>query len=87
MALEAVPEVFTTSWSNGVAGPLGFCIPESAMTAEEMRSFNVEFAGRAMVCTSGSNTHFMRGETLIEMMEQMISPALTIQRERLLSWD
>ena len=63
-------------------GPLAFTVPEGAMKQSDIACFNEEYAGRAMILTSGSNSHFMCSDTLCQVYEQLLSPALEIQRAR-----
>ena len=76
-------QVLTSSWSDGSCGPIAFTVPEGAMKPDEIVSFNSEHSGEAMVLTSGSNTHFMCSDTLLQVYEQLLSPALEQQRGRL----
>ena len=72
----------TTSWSDGTAGPIAFCVPEGRISAEEMAKFNKEHRGRSYVLSSGSKTHFLTADTLLILYEQLFSPALMLQRQR-----
>ena len=72
----------TTSWSDGTAGPIAFCVPEGRISAEEMAKFNKEHRGRSYVLSSGSKTHFLTADTLLILYEQLFSPALVLQRQR-----
>ena len=57
------------------------------MAPEAMAEFNREFAGVAMVTSSGSSSHFMTGDTLIQMMEQLLGAAFAKQRDLLPSFN
>lgn len=59
---------------------MGFCLPNGAMKVECMNDFNSKFFGQAMVVASGSKSHFMTADVWLQMLEQMISPALKIHR-------
>ena len=81
--------VLTTSWSDGTRGPLAFCVPDGKITPEEQRAWNVAHKGRSYVLTSGTRSHFMTADTLLQLFEQLFSPALQQQRDRLMgcmSW-
>lgn len=52
------------------------------MSSEEMAKYNAKNVGHSFVVSSGSKSHFMCGETLAVMMEQLLSPALELQRQR-----
>jgi len=51
------------------------------MSAKDIAKYNADHYGTSMVLTSGSSTHFMSGETWMILLEQLISPALKMQRE------
>lgn len=52
------------------------------MTAEQIREFNGKHVGRAFVVSTQTQTHFMHGETLCIMLEQLYSVAFKEQRTR-----
>ena len=52
------------------------------MSAAEMAQFNQAHHGYSMVVSSGTSTHFMQGENLCQLMEQLYSPAFHIQRQK-----
>lgn len=74
--------MLTSSWSDGSAGPIAFTIPEGCAKQSDIVRFNEAYAGKAMILTSGTNSHFMTAQTLIQVLEQLVSPALEIQRAR-----
>jgi len=76
-------EVLTRSWSTGDPGPIAYCLPEGTMKSSEMTEFNKKHHGYAMVFSSTTDSHFMTGETLCMVYEQLYSPALALQRKRL----
>ena len=82
--LTSDSQVLTSSWSDGTAGPLAFTVPEGKLSAEAIKQFNEKHAGRAMVLTSGTSSHFMTGDTLVQVYEQLYSPALALQRAKTL---
>ncbi|CAK9116427.1 unnamed protein product [Durusdinium trenchii] len=47
-------QVLTSSWSDGSKGPLAFCIPEGAMTAQEIQKWNQEHEVRHFIINSHS---------------------------------
>ncbi|CAJ1437547.1 unnamed protein product [Effrenium voratum] len=55
---------------------------KGTMTPATIRAFNSEHVGTAMVMTSGGSTHFMCADTLLQVMEQLYSPALQLQRAK-----
>jgi len=65
-------QVLTTSWSDGTPRPLAFCVPEGRMTAAEMNAWNLSHEGTSYVLSSGSNTHFMPGESWCVLLEQLL---------------
>ena len=75
-------QVLTTSWSDGTPGPIAFCVPEGKMPSAEIQKWNREHVGRSLIITSQTPTHFMNGEILVVIMEQLFSPALEAQRAR-----
>ena len=80
-------QVLTTSWSDGSPGPIGFSVPDGTMSPSEMQAWNVAHKGHSWVMSSGSGTHFMTAEVWMVMLEQMVSPALQIQRAKHLNRD
>ncbi|CAK9114494.1 Uncharacterized protein (Fragment) [Durusdinium trenchii] len=64
------------------SGPIAFCVAEGHISGQDIVDYNLKNYGRSMVVTSGGSSHFMTGETMMIMMEQLISPALKLQRER-----
>lgn len=76
-------QVLTSCWSSGHAGPVAFCLPEGAITKEQLELFNRKHRGIAYCLTSGSNTHFMNAEVLCQVLEQLYSPALDLHKARL----
>lgn len=78
-------EVLTSSWSDGTPGPIAFCCPDGALSVSEIQEFNASHVASAMVVPSGTNSHFMTSDTLLQVWEQLYSPALAKQRSRSLS--
>lgn len=52
------------------------------MSQQDIHSFNLKHYGKAWIMTSGTSSHFMSGECLAVMLEQVISPALQLQRKK-----
>lgn len=77
-------QVLTSSWSDGSAGPVAFCVPEGAVKGDEILAFNRAHAGKYMLLTSGGKSHFMTADTLLQVFEQLYSPALALQRAKYL---
>ena len=75
-------QAMTSSWSDGTAGPIAFCIPDGRMPQELITKFNMDNVGESFVFTSGSSSHFMTADTLDQVFEQLFSPALAKQRKR-----
>lgn len=80
--LCAALQVLTSVWSDGSPGPIAFCVPEGKLTREEMTTWNRANLGRSYVLSSCTPSHFMSGETWAVLLEQLISPALQLQREK-----
>ncbi|CAK9114704.1 Uncharacterized protein (Fragment), partial [Durusdinium trenchii] len=74
--------VLTSSWSDGTPGPIAFCCPDGALSVSEIQEFNASHVASAMVVPSGTNSHFMTSDTLLQVWEQLYSPALAKQRSR-----
>lgn len=55
------------------------------MASKDIDDFNSQFFGVAMIVRSGTKTHFMSADVWLQMLEQMISPALKLQRLKQLS--
>lgn len=77
-------KVLTSSWSDGRAGPVAFCIPEGRLTASEINAYNMSNYGRSYIMTSSTKSHFMTGEVMACLLEQLYSPAFAQQRARYL---
>ena len=77
-------QVLTSSFSDGAPGPVAFCLPEGKISPQEALAFNRANHGRAYVLTSGTDSHFMTGEVLAVLLDQLISPALEKQRLKIL---
>ena len=74
----------TSSWSDGSAGPICFCIPEGRLNASEIADFNKANVGRSYIVASGTKSHFMSADSLLQIFEQVYSPALRLQRQKIL---
>ena len=77
-------QALTSSWSDGSRGPIGFCLPEGSVPIDFVKSWNQSHIGESMVVLSQSSTHFMNSDTMIQILEQLVSPALEKQRARYL---
>ena len=75
--------VLTTSWSDGSRGPLAFCVPDGKVSPEAQAAWNVAHKGKSYILTSGSGTHFMTADTLLQLYDQLFSPAVELQRAKL----
>ena len=82
LASVCLLEVMTSSWSSGHAGPIAFCVPEGCVPSEALRSFNLANKGRAYMLTSGTTSHFMTGQVYAQLLEQLYSPAIELQKKR-----
>lgn len=82
--LSQILEALTSSWSNGVAGPICFCLAEGSAPAAKVREWNCQHVGEAMIIFSGTNSHFMSASSLLEVLDQCYSVALEKQRQRIL---
>lgn len=78
-------KAMTSTWSDGSRGPICFSCPEGSIDATTIRKFNDEHVGTAMILTSGSKTHYMTSDVMLQVMEQLYSAALSMQRTRFLS--
>lgn len=56
------------------------------MTHESISDFNKKNHGKCLVVPSGTSSHFMTGFLMPVILEQLISPALTLQRAKLLGF-
>lgn len=73
----------TSTWSDGSCGPLGLCIPESCgMQQEAIERFNLDHQGIAYIFSSGSHTHFMNGESFVDLLHGLLGHAFHLQRKR-----
>ena len=61
---------------------MAFCIPEGGVKGEEILAFNRAHMGKYMLLTSGGKSHFMTADTLLQVFEQLYSPALALQRAK-----
>lgn len=78
-------EALTSSWSDGSRGPIAFCVPDGALKVEDVKAYNSRHQGESMIVLSGSHTHFMCADTLLQVLEQLYSKAFEIQRARYLA--
>ena len=82
LALNLEAQVLTSSWNTGEPGPIAYCVPEGAIPPEDVVSYNKSHHGRSMIVFSGTGSHFMSGEVLLQVFEQLYSPAFAAQRAR-----
>lgn len=73
----------TSSWSDGSAGPLGLCVPDGALSKAFMEQWNSDHLGTAYVFTSERKGHFMTGATFLQLLQELVTPALALQRKKL----
>lgn len=52
------------------------------MDAQSIKLWNDAHHGTSLILTSGSKTHFMTSQTLLQVYEQLISPAVQLQRAK-----
>lgn len=74
--------VMTSSWGDCSPGPLGLCIPEGMVSAEDIRKFNDQHRGEAWAVASQSKSHFMTGTLWTQMLYELYSPAYDRQRAK-----
>ena len=72
----------TSSWSTGEPGPVAISIPEGALSPEKMKAYNLAHAGQSLVLSSETSSHFMSGESLLVIYEQLYSAAIAQQRAK-----
>ena len=78
-------QVMTSAWSTSEPGPIAISIPEGALSSEKMKEYNLANAGRSLVLSSETASHFMSGESLLVIYEQLYSAAFAQQRAKWLS--
>jgi hypothetical protein len=74
--------MMTSSWSDGTAGPCGFCVPDGLIKQSVLDKFCTENIGRAFAFYSEGKTHFMNAATLLLLMNRLYTDAFQIQREK-----
>eukprot|EP00435_Cladocopium_sp_Y103_P023101 s4195_g5.t1 len=72
----------TSTWSDGTAGPLGICVPESFMTEDAIQAFNQQWPGQSYIFSSQSKSHFMNGQSLMDVLHNLIGAAFKKQRAK-----
>lgn len=61
-----------------------FCMPEGSIPAPEIRAWNSKHVGLAYIVSSGTQSHFMQSNTLLEVFDQCYSAAVKLQRNKFL---
>ena len=74
--------VVTSSFANGDHGPLFINVSPGSISEAAIQRLNEEFAGCALIATSGTNTHFMNSESTWVMFEKVVAKAFARQRTR-----
>ena len=74
--------VVTSSVANGDHGPLFINVSPGSISEAAIQRLNEEFAGCALIATSGTNTHFMNSESTWVMFEKVVAKAFARQRTR-----
>eukprot|EP00438_Fugacium_kawagutii_P029399 Skav223380 [mRNA] locus=scaffold2634:201140:209818:- [translate_table: standard] len=74
--------VMTSSWGDCSPGPLGLCIPEGMVSADDIRKFNDAHRGEAWAVASQSKSHFMTGTLWTQMLYELYTPAYDRQRSK-----
>lgn len=49
----------------------------------DMDTFNTRFAGQCYICTSGGKSHFMTGQSYMDLCHNLLGKAFMLQREAL----
>jgi len=71
----------TSLWGNGDLGPLVFVFAENVLPMKLMSYLNETYKGEIFIMTSGkAETHFMCGETTVQMWEQVYTGAFSARR-------
>ena len=78
-------QALTSSWSDGSRGPICFCIPEGALPAKAIREWNKQHIGLSYIVCSGTSSHFMQSDTLLEIFDQCYSAGIALQRAKSLA--
>lgn len=65
----------TSTWSDGTPGPLLSVWQEGCIPQKVIERINQRFAGRMLVVTTRSDTHFMNGELTIRFLQELVGPA------------
>ena len=52
------------------------------MAAQAIRTWNAAHVGVGYIVSSGTSSHFMSAESLLEVMDQCYSAAIKLQREK-----
>ncbi len=70
--------VVTSTYSDGTRGPLCICFPEGKVSHELAERYNKIYEGEVLIISSKTDTHFMTGETTLELFQRLFTPALRL---------
>ena len=73
----------TSTWADGNKGPLIQVYLEGVVSQRLMKEINALYPGRHFVMSSESTTHFMNGESTIEMYHNCFKAAMKRKRTEL----
>ena len=73
--------IVTSTWANGSPGPLAICAAEGMISEKIRTSLNNKYKGQLLIMSSGSDVHFMNGETNMEMRDSLLTRAPTCEHE------
>lgn len=72
----------TSSWSDGTAGPLAFCLSPGKIKKADVDAFNILNRGRALAFESNTKSHFMTSQTWQLLLDNLYEEAYAIQRAK-----
>ena len=64
----------TSTWANGEAGPMGLCISNGFISQADIIAINNKWPGQFFVMESGTESHFMTADTVVQFFRELIGP-------------
>ena len=71
-----------STWGDGTPGPVAFSVPYQGMPGQLMTDLNARFKGKALFLMSGTDSHMMNAETVLQLYQELYSDGFKSQRLR-----
>ncbi|CAE7900180.1 unnamed protein product [Symbiodinium microadriaticum] len=72
--------VCASTWACGSPGPVAISVPQGTLSAKTISKWNEEYKGVAYWIVSTTESHMMTGESVLELYENLFTPAFKLQR-------